>query len=858
MPRSLTAGIAFLTLAALAVATPRALADPGWISTCQFSHSAHDDPIVFPEQPGAAHFHDFVAARTTDAFSTTDSLRAGGTTCPMPGDTSAYWIPAAYEDGLQVAFGTSKHALFYYRRKAAPSGVAVTPFPDGLELVVGNGHATSAEDNPALASGKITFKCGPGSNPEAPYPPLACSGGVVVIVFIFPNCWDGFRLDSPDHFSHMAYPVGSLCPSSHPVVVPRIQGFWRYDVGVDAIDLAFSSGGWWTAHTDFFNAWRVSHLQWLLDNCINANLDCGTDPAVPQVDEVTPTISSEGGGDSATLSIPENQTVVTDVDATDPNGDTLTYAITGGSDHEAFAIDTASGEVTFLSAPDFELPTDAGLNNVYDVTVSVSDGTGNADSQAIAVTVTNVNEFAPVIDGGPSASVSVPENQTAATDVNATDGDSDVLTYSLTGGADSGDFTIDPSTGVLTFTVLPDFELPADANTDNLYEVTVTAADASFSDAQAITVEVTDVVEGGGNSLPTITSNGGGPTAAVSAAENQTVVTDVDASDPDAGDTLAYSISGGVDMVAFVIDSGTGALTFLNAPDFELPTDTGMNNVYDLVVTVSDGNGGSDTQAIAVTVTNENEFTPDITSNGGGPTAAVSAAENQTAVTDVDASDGDGQTITYSISGGADAARFAISSSTGVLTFVNAPNFEAPTDVGQNNVYDVNVQASDGGSDDTQAISVAVADVAEGGATILYFSIETAQTLSGIPVTPQDIVAFDGQSYSLFVDGSDVGLDLAAENIDAFALLADGSVLLSTTGNPSLPGISGSRDEDVLALSPGLRGATTTGTWSMYLDGSAVGLEASGEDVDAVELLEDGRLLVSTSGAVSVTGVSGA
>jgi hypothetical protein len=572
-----------------------------------------------------------------------------------------------------------------------------------------------------------------------------------------------------------------------------------------------------------------------------------------------PSITSDGGGSTASPSPAENQTVVTDVDAADPDPDTLTYSIAGGPDAARFSIVPATGVPTFVSAPDFEAPTDVGGNNVYDVTVSVSDGNGGSDSQALAVTVTNVNEFTPLITsdgGGATAALSAPENQTAATDVDASDGDGDVLTYSLTAGPDAGDFTIDPSTGVLAFTTVPDFEAPADANADNRYEVTVTAADASFSDAQAITVEVTDVAEGG-NTPPAITSDGGGATASTSVAENQTAVTDVDATDPDP-DTLAYSISGGVDMVAFVIDSDTGALTFLTAPDFELPTDTGMNNVYDLVVSVSDGNGGSDTQALAVTVTKVNEFTPLITSNGGGDSAALSRPENQTAVSDVDASDGDGQTLTYSIAGGPDAARFSIVPATGVLTFVSAPDFEAPTDVGGNNVYDVTVQASDGTLADTQAIAVTVTDVAEGGATILYFSVETAQTLSGIPVTPQDIVAFDGQSYSLFVDGSDVGLDASSENIDAFALLADGSVLLSTTGNPSLSGISGGRDEDVLALSPGLRGEVTTGTWAMYLDGGAVGLEASGEDVDAVELLEDGRLLVSTSGAVSVTGVSGA
>ena len=74
------------------------------------------------------------------------------------------------------------------------------------------------------------------------------------------------------------------------------------------------------------------------------------------------------------------------------------------------------------------------------------------------------------------------------------------------------------------------------------------------------------------------------------------------ATDPDAGQTLSYSISGGADASKFTIGSTTGALSFITAPNFELPTDPGGNNVYDLTVQVSDGHGGLDTQAIAVTV----------------------------------------------------------------------------------------------------------------------------------------------------------------------------------------------------------------------------------------------------------------
>src|SRR6185312_1154459 len=76
-----------------------------------------------------------------------------------------------------------------------------------------------------------------------------------------------------------------------------------------------------------------------------------------------------------------------------------------------------------------------------------------------------------------------------------------------------------------------------------------------------------------------------------------------------------------------------------------------------------------------------------------GDTAAVSIPENTSAVTTVTATDPDaGQTLSYSISGGADAAKFSINATTGALGFLTAPNFEMPTDVGGNNVYDLNVQ----------------------------------------------------------------------------------------------------------------------------------------------------------------------
>jgi CSLREA domain-containing protein len=111
------------------------------------------------------------------------------------------------------------------------------------------------------------------------------------------------------------------------------------------------------------------------------------------------------------------------------------------------------------------------------------------------------------------------------------------------------------------------------------------------------------------NDAPVITSNGGGAAAAVSTAENATpVLATVTATDVDSAPAgFTYGIAGGADAARFVIDAVTGALRFAAAPNFEAPADAGADNVYDVVVRIADGDGGFDTQAIAVSVTDADD-----------------------------------------------------------------------------------------------------------------------------------------------------------------------------------------------------------------------------------------------------------
>src|SRR4030095_11649903 len=121
---------------------------------------------------------------------------------------------------------------------------------------------------------------------------------------------------------------------------------------------------------------------------------------------------------------------------------------------------------------------------------TASNGTKPAE-QAVAVTVTNQNDNAPVL--GSDAAVDFAENDIGTVyDANATDADNPAaLTYALS-GADAGLFSIDAATGIVTFKDAPDFETPADAGGDNVYDIVVIASDGTLSTEQAVAVTVTN------------------------------------------------------------------------------------------------------------------------------------------------------------------------------------------------------------------------------------------------------------------------------------------------------------------------------------------------------------------------------
>jgi len=490
---------------------------------------------------------------------------------------------------------------------------------------------------------------------------------------------------------------------------------------------------------------------------------------VLNLNDNAPVITSNGGGASASVSQVEGGSTVTTVTATDADGDSLSYHIVGGADASRFQINSATGALTFVSPPDFEAPTDAGANNVYDVVVEVRDGV-HTDTQAIAVTITDANDNAPDITsdgGGASASINVAEGGTAVTTVTATDADTvGSITYRIAGGADAGRFTINAATGALSFASTSDFEAPTDAGANNAYEVVVEADDGVQATQQTLTVNVTDT----NDTAPDITSDGGGASASINVVEGNTAVTTVVATDADTVGSITYRIAGGADAARFTINAATGALSFASTPDFEAPTDAGADNAYEVIVEADDGVQATQ-QTLTVNITDANDNAPTITSDGGGTSANLNVNENTTAVTTATATDGDSVgTLSWRIAGGADAARFQIDAGTGALSFVSAPDFEAPTDVGGDNVYDVVIEVSDGTNVDTQAIAVTVGDAFEVGNAPVITSdgggasanLNVNENTSAVTiVTATDV---DGDALSYRIAG---GADAARFQIDS-------------------------------------------------------------------------------------------
>ncbi len=299
-----------------------------------------------------------------------------------------------------------------------------------------------------------------------------------------------------------------------------------------------------------------------------------------------------------------------------------TYSITSNPSG-AFAINSNTGEVTVSNA--------ASLNEVATnptITVQVTDAAGNTYSEVMTISVTPVNDNTPVITsngGGATASINVAEGTTAVTTITATDADlpAQTLTYSIVGGADSSLFSISSTTGALSFITGRNFETPADAGANNVYDVVVRVDDGTFWDDQSIAVTVTNVNEAPTDlyAVPSVTESNVLGYYGFSSANNL--------GRDDAGGTSPITFSGTVGQVTG--PSGSGALDLSSGAHGNIASmttggamtiatwvrfDTTSANGYERVIDLGQANSGGIGNIYIARLGTTNNLTFTIEKNG--------------------------------------------------------------------------------------------------------------------------------------------------------------------------------------------------------------------------------------------------
>ncbi|SDI17099.1 hypothetical protein SAMN05428952_11031 [Nitrosomonas sp. Nm132] len=208
------------------------------------------------------------------------------------------------------------------------------------------------------------------------------------------------------------------------------------------------------------------------------------------------------------------------------------------------------------------------------------------------------------------------------------------------------------------------------------------------------------------------------------------------------------------------------------------------------------------------------------------------------------------------------AINWSVVSGPGAVVLGNSSAAEATASFSEEGVYVLRLTADDSELSTSDEVQITVLPPPPPLAAVYVTTSRKSSTLGNLSFGREDILRYDihTDSWSLYFDGSHAGL--GSTDINGFHLLADGSILLTFQAVTLVPGVGSVDTMDIVRFIPASLGENnTTGTFEWYFKGANVGLgpssQASGERIDALSFLPDGRLLVSTSGNFSVPGVSG-
>ena len=406
---------------------------------------------------------------------------------------------------------------------------------------------------------------------------------------------------------------------------------------------------------------------------------------------------------STTRTVEENtlagENIGDPVEAVNPDDDPIHIYSMSGTDAASFDFSTSTGQIITRDALNFE------SKPSYSVRVSVRDGenedqslsTSTDDFIDVTIDITDLDE-GPEVDG--PIYVDHPEGVLKVAQYTADDPNSRTITWELSGDDDSK-FRIS-ATGTLTFGDLPDHETPGDLDTDNTYEITITATGGTETGSLDVTVYVANV-----NEAPYFDPSQATRSVVENTGYNQNVGAPVEASDDDDGDSLTYLL-GGDDASSFSIDTSTGQI--LTDADLDHETD----DSYTVTVTARDLAGATSSIAVLISVTNANDQ-PEFPATETGQRSIEENKSNTDVGAPVAASDQDGDGLTYELTGG-DTSTFTTNSRTGQLTTVGALDSDTQA------TYSVTVSVRDGkddqggsdtAEDDSITVTITVTDVNE-------------------------------------------------------------------------------------------------------------------------------------------------
>ncbi len=450
-------------------------------------------------------------------------------------------------------------------------------------------------------------------------------------------------------------------------------------------------------------------------------------------------------GELAVTSTEGNVSVVT-LSVSDVDGDAISFTLGDSGDESLFAIGSDTGVIRFLTPPSFASPADSNSDNIYNLTVFYTDSEAPSNSITLRVTVNDSGSNTPIyvnlvtqtegdgavsdtgegtyelhdtasitatpgtsyvfsrwtgdangtdnpltltMDGNKtvvaafsklnavpefshtltdsSFSITLTENAIIAIDLNASDEDGDTVTFALS-GTDSARFDLNSSTGILSFLIPPDFENPDDSGKNHAYGLEITITDGIDSSAATLLISILD-----------------------------------DTFEPPTDYTLTVAIEGLGEVLTSDGQSISSSASFLYAVDSNITLVATPFSGHVFTKWKEDAN--SSFANISVTMNDNRSITavfsklnvsPRLLNNLTAGIVQENVIENNRTILTFIGEDEDGDTITFSLQEEGDFQLFDLNTTSGLLSFKIAPDFELPTDADADNVYDIFVTLSDG------------------------------------------------------------------------------------------------------------------------------------------------------------------